>query len=72
MTGDEEKLFHKMEYKGSWMVVSADNKKLLIKSIGHTVIMPRRNPSKVELQSVMHVEAILEEFDVRVTTNKLK
>lgn len=54
------------------MVVSADNKKLLIKSIGHTVIMPRRNPSKVELQSVMHVEAILEEFDVRVTTNKLK
>lgn len=58
MIYDVEKLFHKMEYKGSWMVIIADNTRLTIKWIGDTMIVICMNPHKVELQNVMYVKGI--------------
>lgn len=47
ITGDVKKLFHKMEYNGSRMVVTTESTRLPIKWIGDTVFVPRRNPHKV-------------------------
>lgn len=55
MAGDEDKLFHETENKSSRMVVTADNMRLSIKCIRDKMIVPHRNPQKVELHNVMHV-----------------
>lgn len=44
------------------MVVTTDNLRLPIKCIGDSVIVPSRNPHKVELQNIMHVEEIKKNF----------
>lgn len=49
MIGNREILFHTTVYKGSWMVTTANNRRLLIKSIVDIVIMLCHDLRKVEL-----------------------
>lgn len=55
MTGDKMKLQNLSEYKGSRVVVTADNSKLPITHIGKTIVTPRYNSNQVPLQDVYHV-----------------
>jgi len=55
MTGDKEKLKNLSEYKGSSVVVIANNSKLTIAHIGNTVVSPQHGDTEVPLQSVYHV-----------------
>ena len=49
MTGDKEKLQHLSEYKGSRVVVTANNSKLSIANIGNTVVSPQHSDTEVPL-----------------------
>ncbi|KAG8364306.1 hypothetical protein BUALT_Bualt19G0115000 [Buddleja alternifolia] len=55
MTGDKEKLQNLSEYKGSRVVVTANNSKLPIAHIGNTVVSPQYSANEVSLQNVYHV-----------------
>ncbi|KAM2723556.1 hypothetical protein EV1_026500 [Malus domestica] len=55
MTGDKQKLQNLSEYKGSRVVVTADNSRLPIAHIGKTIVTPRYNSNQVPLQDVYHV-----------------
>ena len=55
MTGDMEKLQNLSEYKGSRVVVTANNSKLPIAHIGSTIISPQSSVDEVPLQNVYHV-----------------
>lgn len=55
MTGDKEKLSSMSEYRGGHVVVTANNSRLPITHVGKTVVVPRFNPNKVQLQNVYHV-----------------
>ncbi|XP_073014586.1 uncharacterized protein [Primulina eburnea] len=55
MTGDKEKLQDLSEYKGSRVVVIANNSKLPIAHISNTIVVPQNNASEVSLQNVYHV-----------------
>lgn len=52
MTGDKQKLQNLSEYKGSRVVVTADNSRLPIAHIGKTIVTPRYNSNQVLLQDV--------------------
>jgi len=54
MTGDKEKLQNLSEYKGSRVVVTANNSKLSIAHIGNTVVSPQHGDTKVPLKNVYH------------------
>ncbi|XP_015163582.1 uncharacterized protein [Solanum tuberosum] len=58
MTGDEKKLINMSEYKGSRVVVTANNSKMPITHIGKTVFMPHHSSRQVELQNVYHVQGM--------------
>ncbi|KAM2243153.1 hypothetical protein PS2_009934 [Malus domestica] len=55
MTGDKQKLQNLFEYKGSRVVVTANNSRLPIAHIGKTIVTPRYNSNQVPLQDVYHV-----------------
>lgn len=56
MTGDKEKLSSLFSYKkGDWVVVTANNSRLMITHIRKTVIVPRFSPNEVKLEDVYHV-----------------
>ena len=55
MTGDREKLKNTIKYKGSHMMVKANNERLPITHIGKTTIVPHYSPNQVSLQDVYHV-----------------
>ena len=55
MTGVKEKLQNLSEYKGSRVVVTADNSKLPISHIGNTVVSPQYSNDEVLFQNVYHV-----------------
>ncbi|KAL1098731.1 hypothetical protein V6Z11_D05G118100 [Gossypium hirsutum] len=55
MTGDKEKLQNLSKYKGSWVVVAANNSKLSIAYVGNTVVFPQHSDTEVPLQSIYHV-----------------
>ncbi|KAA0035381.1 putative mitochondrial protein [Cucumis melo var. makuwa] len=55
MTRDKRKLQNTIEYKGSRVVVSANNSKLPIAHVGKTMIVPRSNSNQVELDNVFYV-----------------
>ncbi|KAE8725578.1 PLAC8 family protein [Hibiscus syriacus] len=55
MTGDKQKLQNLSECKGGRVVVTADNLRLSITHIGKTIVTPRYNSNKVQLQDVYHV-----------------
>ncbi|KAL4352591.1 hypothetical protein GQ457_06G020380 [Hibiscus cannabinus] len=55
MTGDKEKLLNMSEYKGSRVVVTANNSKLPIAHVGNTVVSPQNNDTEMPLQNVYHV-----------------
>ncbi|KAI3703127.1 hypothetical protein L6452_28883 [Arctium lappa] len=54
MTGDKEKLQNLIEYKGSRVVVMANNTKLPIAHVGNTSLSPQGD-KEVSLQDVYHV-----------------
>ena len=58
MTGDKEKLQNMSKYKGTRVVVTADNTRLPIAQIGETLISPRFNVEKVPLEQVYHVPGV--------------
>ena len=49
MTGDKYKLENMFEYKGSCVVVTADNSRLLIAHIGKVIVTPCYNSNQVPL-----------------------
>jgi hypothetical protein len=55
ITGDEEKLLNKAEYKGERVVVTANNSRLPISHIGKTTIVPRFGQHQVQVDQVYHV-----------------
>nr|KAJ0220305.1 hypothetical protein LSAT_V11C200057680 [Lactuca sativa] len=55
MTGDQNKLQDVKEYKGSRMVLTANNARLPIAQIGNTRIMPGNKSNMVSLHNVYHV-----------------
>jgi hypothetical protein len=55
MTGDQNKLQDVKEYKGSRMVLTANNARLPIAQIGKTTIMPGNKSDMVSLHNVYHV-----------------
>ncbi|TYK03493.1 putative mitochondrial protein [Cucumis melo var. makuwa] len=55
MTRDKRKLQNIIEYKGSRVVVTANNSKLPIAHVGKTMIVPRSNSNQVELDNVFYV-----------------
>ena len=55
MTGVKEKLQNLSEYRGSRVVVTADNSKLPIAHIGNTLVSPQWCDEEVPLQNVYHV-----------------
>jgi len=55
MTGDKEKLQNLSKYKGSRVVMTANNSKLPIAHIGITVVCPQHGDIEVPLQNVYHV-----------------
>ena len=55
MTGDKEKLQNLLEYKGSRVVVTANNSKLPIAHIGNMTVSPQYSNTEVSLQNVYHV-----------------
>ena len=54
MTGGKEKLKNLSEYKGSQVVVTANNSKLPIAHIDNTVVSPQHGDTEVPLQNVYH------------------
>ncbi|KAI3500109.1 hypothetical protein L1887_35925 [Cichorium endivia] len=55
MTGDQKKLQNLKEYKGSRVVLTANNSRLSIAHIGNTTIVPGNESDLVSLQNVFHV-----------------
>ena len=55
MTGNRYKLENMSEYKGSRVVVTANNSRLLIAHIGKAIVTPRYNSNQVPFQDVYHV-----------------
>ena len=55
MTGDQKKLRDTKEYKGSRVVLTANNAWLPIAQIGNTMIRPGNKADMVALQNVFHV-----------------
>ncbi|KAL8132583.1 hypothetical protein AgCh_008166 [Apium graveolens] len=55
MIGDVNKLKTLTEYKGSRVIVTADNSKLLIAHIGDLTVSPHHHDVEVPLQNVYHV-----------------
>ena len=55
MTGDMNKLYDMAKYNGNQVVVTANNSRLPITHVGESVIVPRYNPQKIQLQNVYHV-----------------
>ncbi|KAF7827584.1 Retrovirus-related Pol polyprotein from transposon TNT 1-94 [Senna tora] len=55
MTGDRGKLSAVEEYKGSRVVVTANNLRLPIAHVGSTTMVPRYSSEQVKLQNVYHV-----------------
>ncbi|KAA0037350.1 Integrase, catalytic core [Cucumis melo var. makuwa] len=55
MTGDKRKLQNTIEYKGSRVVVTANNLMLPIAHVGKTMIVPHSNSNQVELDNVFYV-----------------
>ncbi|GAV77537.1 hypothetical protein CFOL_v3_21008 [Cephalotus follicularis] len=55
MVGDKKKLQDLSEYKGSRVVVTTNNSKLLIAHIGNTVVSPQYSANDVSLQNVYHI-----------------
>lgn len=55
MTGDQDKLRDMIEYKGSHVVVTANNSRLPIAHIDKTTIVPRYSPNKMPIHDVYHV-----------------
>ncbi|KAK3014222.1 hypothetical protein RJ639_008967 [Escallonia herrerae] len=55
MTGDQEKLQNLSEYKGSRVVVTANNSKLPIAHVGKMVVTPQFAANQMQLQNVYHV-----------------
>ncbi|KAK3041270.1 hypothetical protein RJ639_001372 [Escallonia herrerae] len=55
MTGDVEKLQNLSDYKGSRVVVTANNSKLPIAHVGSAIVSPQSNDDEVPLQNVYHV-----------------
>ncbi|KAJ4952490.1 hypothetical protein NE237_029322 [Protea cynaroides] len=66
MTGDKEMLQNLAEYKGSRVVVTANNSKLLIAHIDNMVVSPQHSTHEASLQNVYHVpeKGILPDSDV--------
>jgi len=62
MTGDKEKLQNLSEYKGSRVVVTANNSKLPIAHIGNTVVSRQHGDTEVPLQNVYHVPGMKKNF----------
>ncbi|KAK3030594.1 hypothetical protein RJ639_039680 [Escallonia herrerae] len=55
MTDDVEKLQNLSDYKGSHVVVTANNSKLLIAHVGSAIVSPQSSDDEVPLQNVYHV-----------------
>jgi len=55
MTGDVNKLQSMTEYKGDRVGMTANDYKMPVIHIGNTLIVPRFNSYRVELQNVYHV-----------------
>ncbi|KAK2997760.1 hypothetical protein RJ639_024907 [Escallonia herrerae] len=55
MTGDVEKLQNLSDYKGSRVVVTANNSKLPIAHVGSAIVSPQSSDDEVPLQNVYHV-----------------
>ncbi|PHT69557.1 hypothetical protein T459_24661 [Capsicum annuum] len=55
MTGDKDKLQNLSKYKGSRVVVIANNSKLPIAHVGNIVVSSHSNSIEVSLQNVYHV-----------------
>ncbi|KAI3509833.1 hypothetical protein L1887_25356 [Cichorium endivia] len=55
MTGDQKKLRNLKEYKGSRVVLTANNSRLPIAHIGNTTVVPGNESDLVSLQNVFHV-----------------
>ncbi|PHT79794.1 hypothetical protein T459_17846 [Capsicum annuum] len=66
MTGNKENLQYLLEYKGSRVVIMANNLKLQIAHIGNTVVSTQYSDNEVPLQNVYHVlnKEVLPESDV--------
>ncbi|KAJ4978478.1 hypothetical protein NE237_009258 [Protea cynaroides] len=55
MTGDKEKLQNLSKYKGSRVVVTANNSNLPIAHIANTVVPPQHSTNEASLQNVYHI-----------------
>ncbi|KAK3023347.1 hypothetical protein RJ639_042745, partial [Escallonia herrerae] len=55
MTGDVEKLQNFSDYKGSRVVVTANNSKLPIAHVGSAIVFPQSSDDEVPLQNVYHI-----------------
>ncbi|KAF2283864.1 hypothetical protein GH714_016626 [Hevea brasiliensis] len=67
MTGDREKLQNLSEYKGSHVVVIANNSKLLIAHIDNMMVCSQYNATELPLQNVYHVPGASDEgTEIRV------
>lgn len=55
MIGDKGKLSSMSKYNGERVVVIANNSRLLITHIGKTMVVPRYNARRVQLNNVFHV-----------------
>lgn len=55
MTEEHEKLQELSKYWGQWVIVNANNSRLLIAHIGKTVIGTNDSSNKMQLQGVYHI-----------------
>ena len=55
MTGDKGKFSSIKKYKGERVIVTTNNSRLSIAHIGETIVVPRYNVRRLQLNIIFHV-----------------